>query len=301
MSTTASASEYSVREAPVRRLTGRELQRILVATAGASSSRGALVAASALAARHGAQIEVVSIFQPRIPYPAPRDGGFPAIPYSDRDPARRQVTLVRQQLAALGMNADDPPFALVAGQPAHIINKLARAGRADLIVIGLGRENAAERGLGDRGSMAIAGAVDRPLLAVERNFDGNVDDVMIAVGVDETAVAAFEVAQELFPAPRRLHLVHVTEMVPNADRSIQRQIAAIRNSLTKWRPARVETWLLNGDPIDQLLTFSREHLVDLVVGGMHGHSFAERAIMRNAALWLMALGDRSVLLVPMPP
>jgi len=90
-------------------------------------------------------------------------------------------------------------------------------------------------------------------------------------------------------------------MVPNADRSIQRQIAAIRNSLTKWRPARVETWLLNGDPIDQLLTFSREHLVDLVVGGMHGHSFAERAIMRNAALWLMALGDRSVLLVPMPP
>ena len=301
MSTTAIAAAHPVGEPAVPHADEVKIERILLATAGEPSSKGALVAARTIAARSGARVNVVTVFHPRIPYPPPREGGFPAIPYSDRDPARRQLELVRQQLGTRGSEMSDWPLALVAGQPAHNINKLARDQHANLVVIGMGRENPVERGIGDRGSMSIAATVPCPLLAATADFDGDVQDVMIAVGIDDTALAAFAIAQELFPAPQRLHLVHVAETpLEAAEQMRQRQVAAIRGALSAWRSATVESWLLTGEPIDQLLSFAQEHDIDLVVGGMHGNSFAERAIMRNAALWLMAIGDRSVLLVPKP-
>jgi nucleotide-binding universal stress UspA family protein len=275
------------------------VSRILVATAGASTACGALAAARAIAAHHRAHVSVVTVFQPRIPYPLPREGGFPAILQSDRDPARRQLAVVRQQIAALGAGTDEWSLSLVAGQPAHNINKVATAEHADLVVIGLGRDNPDERGLGDRGSMSIAATVRYPLLSVASTCPGTFRDVMVAVGADDLAVVAFRRAQKLLPAPERLHLVHVVEAIPgSAEAAARHQVAEIRRSLDEWMSARVESWALEGDPIDQLLSFARQRTVDLVVGGLHGQSFAERAIMRNAALWQMAIGERSVLLVP---
>ena len=92
---------------------------------------------------------------------------------------------------------------------------------------------------------------------------------------------------------------HVDE--PNyrlPDATTRRNLDAVRGALTTWASAKVETWVTRGDAIDQLLSFAQEHEVDLIVGGLHGRTFHERAIMHNAALWLMAVGDRTVLLVP---
>lgn len=276
------------------------LRRVVVATAGDPSCQAALRAAHDIAERQGAHVTVVSVFQPRYPYPAPRaDRDHPAISPSDRDPARRQLAAVRQQLALPGLGAAQWSLAFLAGQPAYNVTRLARDEHADLVIIGLGRENAAERGLGDRGSMAIAANVQGPLLAVSPNHGGETRDVMVAVGSDASAAAAVQVAQALFPAPERLYLVHVdepTSRVPEA--TTRRNLDAVRGSLTSWGTAKVETWVTRGEAIDQLLSFAQEHEVDLVVGGLHGRTFHERAIMHNAALWLMAIGDRSVLLVP---
>jgi nucleotide-binding universal stress UspA family protein len=299
MTTTAFTSTQSLREPAEGRVAAPAVRRLVVATAGIASSRGALIAAHAIASRHDSHVSVVSVFQPRIPYPAAREGEFPHIPSSDRDPARHQLSAVRQQISTLGVDSERWSLSFVAGQPAHNINQLARAQGADLLVIGLGRENAAERGLGDRGSMAIAGGVHCPLLAVAPTCPGVFQDVLIAVGADDSALTAFRLAQALLPAPRRLHLVHVAEPHAGAaEAATQRRIDELLASLTSWESAIVECWSLNGELIDQLLDFARAHGIDLVIGGLHGGTFAERAIMRNAALWLMALGDRSVLLVP---
>ena len=278
------------------------IRRIVAATAGDPTCQAALHAAHDIAERHGAHVSVVSVFQPRYPYPTPReDRDHPIISPSDRDPARRQLAAVRQQLALPGLGADQWSLSFVAGQPAYNITRLAREEHADLVIIGLGRENATERRLGDRGSMAIAANVHGPLLAVSPSYGQETRDVMVAVGSDTSAADAVRVAQELFPAPERLYLVHVdepTSRVPEA--TTRRNLDAVRGVLTTWSTARVETWVTRGEAIDQLLSFAQEHEVDLVVGGLHGRTFHERAIMHNAALWLMAIGDRSVLLVPPP-
>lgn len=274
--------------------------RIVVATGGDPTCRAALRAAHDIAARHDAHVTVVSVFQPRYPYAAPRTNrDRPVISLSDRDPARHQLAAVRQQLTISGLDAEQWSLAFVAGQPAYNITRLAREEHADLVIIGLGRENPAERGMGDRGSMAIAANVHSPLLAVSPGFSGETRDVMVAAGSDTSAASAVQVAQALFPAPQRLYIVHVDE--PNyrlPDATTRRNLDAVRGALTTWASAKVETWVTRGDAIDQLLSFAQEHEVDLIVGGLHGRTFHERAIMHNAALWLMAVGDRTVLLVP---
>ena len=276
------------------------LRRIVVATTGDETCRAALVAAHAIASRHGAHVSVVSVFQPRIAYPAPQDPAANAdICASDHEPARRQLAAVRRQLAALAVDTSNWSLAFVAGHPASNIVRIAASDHADLVVIGMGRENAGERGLGDRGSMATAAAVHCPLLAVAPGAAEEVRDVLVAVGRDDTALNAVRTAQLLWPAPDRLYLVYVSALdEQDANDVLQHQRRGIEEALTTWTPARVEARVMLGDPIDQLLSFTQEHEVDLVVGGLHGRSFDERAVMRNTALWLMAVGDRSVLLVP---
>ncbi|HEX6600252.1 MAG TPA: universal stress protein [Gemmatimonadaceae bacterium] len=277
------------------------LERIVLATTGAPTCRGVLLAGYELAARHGAHVSVVSVFHPRVPYPSPVDGRVnPAIPPSDRHSASVQLTAVRQQLAGLGVPTHDWSLSFVAGHVGYRITELARSDHADLVVIGLGRPNASERGLGDRGGMLIAASVRSSLLAVAPDFDGRPRHVLIAVGNDESPVYAARFAAYALPTPERVTLVHVAEPAALGDGRIEQQFRRVRRALAEWAGARLETQVLLGDPIEQLLAFSRQHDADLLVGGLHGGSFDERAIMRNAVLWVMALGDRSVLLVPDP-
>ena len=277
------------------------LERIVLATTGSPTCRGVLLAGHELAARHGAHVSVVSVFHPRVPYPTPVDGRLnPAIPPSDRHSASVQLAAVRQQLAGLGVPTHDWSLSFVAGHVGYRITELARSDRADLVVIGLGRSNVSERGLGDRGGMLIAASVRSSLLAVAPEFDGRPRHVAIAVGKDESPVYASRFAAYALPMPERITLVHVAEPASHGDGRIEQQFRTVRRALSEWAGARLETQVLVGDPIEQLLAFSRRHDVDLLVGGLHGGSFDERAIMRNAVLWVMALGDRSVLLVPDP-
>lgn len=277
------------------------LRRIVLATTGSPTCRGVLLAGHELASRHGAHVSVVSVFHPRVPYPTPVDGRLnPAIPPSDRHSASVQLAAVRQQLAGLGVPTHDWSLSFVAGHVGFRITELARSDNADLVVIGLGRPNVNERGLGDRGGMLIAASVRSSLLAVAPEFDGRPRHVVIAVGNDDSPVYASRFAAYALPMPERVTLVHVAEPASHGDGRIEQQFRTVRRALSDWAGARLETRVLVGDPIEQLLGFSRHHDVDLLVGGLHGGSFDERAIMRNAALWVMALGDRSVLLVPDP-
>ena len=277
------------------------LRRIVLATTGSPSCRGVLLAGHALAARHGGHVSVVSVFHPRVPYPTPVDGRLnPAIPPSDRHSASVQLAAVRQQLAGLGVPTHDWSLSFVAGHVGYRITELARSDDADLVVIGLGRPNVNERGLGDRGGMLIAASVRSALLAVAPDFDGRPRHVVIAVGNDDSPIYASRFAAYALPMPERVTLAHVAEPTSHGDGRIEQQFRTVRRALSEWAGTRLETQVLVGDPIEQLLAFSRRHDVDLLVGGLHGGSFDERAIMRNAALWVMALGERSVMLVPDP-
>lgn len=273
------------------------LQRMILATGGASSCRGALRTAFTLAARHEAHVSVISVFHPRIPYPSSATGSSHwMIPPSERPQARAQLARVREQLASVGPATEKWELSFAAGNVAVNVTAAARADDADLVIIGLGRPNPAERGLGDRGSMAIGACIRSPLLAAAPDFDGTPRHILIAIGRDRSVVQAAAMTRLLFPSPDRVSLVHITE--PAYDESgIASRFEEVREVLSDWG-GRVDAWTLTGNPIDELLAFARDRGVDLVVGGLHGDSFDERAIIRNAVMWMMGVGERSVLLVP---
>jgi nucleotide-binding universal stress UspA family protein len=103
----------------------------------------------------------------------------------------------------------------------------------------------------------------------------------------------------MLPAPERVYLVHVvSEHAHTDDPAVAEQIDTVRRALAPWATSTIVASVLVGDPIERILAFSREHGADLIVGGLHGSTYDERAIIRNVALWLMAEGESSVLLVP---
>jgi nucleotide-binding universal stress UspA family protein len=275
-------------------------QRMVLATAGESSCSGALRTASTLARRHQAHVSVISVFHPRIPYPTAAAGSrHRMIPPSERSQARAQLARVREQLAAVGPTTEEWGLSFAAGNVAVNVTAAAKADHADLVIIGLGRPNPAERGLGDRGSMAISASIQAPLLAAAPDFEGTPRHILVAIGRDQSAVRAAEMTRRLFPSPDQISLVHITESAYD-ESDVASRFEEVREALSEWG-GQVDAWTLSGNPIDALLHFVGEHRVDLVVGGLHGDSFDERAIIRNAVMWMMGVGERSVLLVPFAP
>lgn len=104
---------------------------ILHPTDGSEHARKALAVAADLAARYGAAVVVLHVFGP-----VPRDLGSPFI---DELMARytaaadRIVKAAAAELAARGVRYDENA---IEGTPAAVILEVARARRADLIVMG---------------------------------------------------------------------------------------------------------------------------------------------------------------------
>jgi nucleotide-binding universal stress UspA family protein len=276
------------------------LRRILLAAGGTASCESAVRTTAALAAMHGSRVSVVSVFHPRIPYPAvPGRHAPPSISQSDRLGADRQLAEVQRMLSAAGHASEVWSLTLVAGHIAQRVRESAAADHADLVVIGMGREHVTDRRLGDRAAMAIAASVRAPLLAAAPGFIGAPKRLLIAVGSDTATIDAARSVARMLPAPERVFLVHVVpEHAYADDPAVAEQLAAVRHELARWTTSTVIASVLVGDPIERVLAFSREHGVDLIVGGLHGNTYDERAIIRNVALWLMADGECSVLLVP---
>ncbi len=286
------------------------IRRILLASGGTPDTKDVALTAFELARRHGAAVDVVTVFQPRVAYPRlPGDHISPGITPSDRHAADAQMAAVRRQVESVGASMDDCTITQEAGHIGRSIADRAVADDAGLVVMGNGRPTAADRHLGDRSAIAIAACLDRPLLAVASHFTGRPRRVMFAVGLDSATNSAGTFATLLFPEPDVACLAHVVpgpcamgiataDAMPDATNKEIIQLDALQQALTAWPHARVETRMLTGDPVQCLLTLARDEHVDLIVGGLHGTTYNERQLMRNTALHLLAGAECSVLLVP---
>lgn len=286
-------------------------RRIMLATTGTATSASAARTAAALAARHGATVSVVSVFRPRVGYPSvDKDGAPPPILPSDRAAADAQLDAVAGQIASLARKDGEWAVQLVVGHIGPQVARAAAAWHADLVVMGNGRPIACDRPLGDRGAVAIAACADSPLLAVSVGFDGAPHRVMFAIGRDSCSVRAVHTAVAMFPEPDAVLLAHV-RLHPAGEgtdgdhddeaRVVAERIAEVRAALSPWHAAKVDVVMLGGDPVQTLLALARRREVDLIVGGLHGASYEERAHARNITLRLLAEAETSVLLLPVPP
>ena len=111
------------------------MKRILVAYDGGEPAHRALDAAIELSRQFDATLSVVSVV-PVHPGRAPFD------PWDDRVVHEAQLEEARQILAARGVRAE---FIQPTGDPARAIERVAKAGEYDTIVVGSRGLNAAER------------------------------------------------------------------------------------------------------------------------------------------------------------
>ena len=118
---------------------GRWPRRILVGSDGTSSAAPAITAARAIADRSSADVEMETVYRPRVPLPASahrRSIGH--CERTERGSALALLHRVQHQRRALAQYACGWPLRFEIGDPAAVIASAAAESDADLVVTGIG-------------------------------------------------------------------------------------------------------------------------------------------------------------------
>ena len=273
------------------------VRRLLVAMRGTSSTADAVRAAATIAQRHGARVEVLSVFEPRIPYPL-RDDQAPIIELPDRPAADAQLHRVHstlRQAAEQDAGIAGWEVYLEVGQTATRIARAAQQRAADLIVLGRGRQGAGEW-MSDRVALKVATISTTPVLAVPAGGRAP-RRLMLAVGLDELTLHVARAVRRLFPDLEALDLVHVRQGPMTSDAELDAQFARIALVLG-FPEARLTRTVLEGEPVSALLAHAARTHPDCIAAGLHGVTVAERSLARNLSLHLLDEAGTGVLVVP---
>lgn len=302
-------SESGVASPAGRRAPGRlaprfGFRRILVASYDDIEPEAAVRAAAALHALHGAAVTVVAAFEPPIAYPGASSLHAPGgstlhVEPADRPALEGQLARVRRALAAASGDAARWPLNCEIGHAPVALVRAAQHGEADVVVVPLPPTAPGNRPMPGRCAAVVALHSTIPVLAVTPAFHPPPERLLVAVGMDRAVVHAARVARVLFPAPRAIELVHVTDRGAGVRAAVHRQMQRVERALAPPADCAVERRIVNDAvPWHGLLACARSGGADLIVGSMHGQSSTERALLRNTMLRLLAGAQCSVLVVP---
>lgn len=137
-----------------------------MATDGSAAADAAVATARELAANSGASVELIVVHVPRVAVPTvPDRAGIDRCEAPDRSVAAHLLHDVRRQLRA---HLDEPhgwPLRLEVGEPVAVISRVAEETGADLVVLGIGRAEPADRRQGGRTSVFAARQLTVPVYA----------------------------------------------------------------------------------------------------------------------------------------
>ncbi len=254
---------------------------ILVATDGSSGAEPAVIAARALAERHVASVAMVAVYAPGIPMPSsPTRRGFEQCEPCDRHEAAALLRAVRRQRRRAQFRRDWP-LHLEVGDPGTVIVRLASETPVDLVMLGIGSVDPANRRSGGRTTLRAAQYVVAPLYAVVAGCEAPRRAVVAFPDgrVDEPTLRA--AAACVAPGGR---LWIVTRSSGDALPHI--------NGLT------VERVDVDGDMLDGVLRVATAQTAHLVAVPAHGDPGPVRAFIPSLADALLRSARCSVLAVP---
>lgn len=236
---------------------------ILVASRGSRTSDGALRVAAMLARRLGAEIELVTVFQPEVPAPTAPTMRRPC-ERCDRTRVAELLRCVRsQRLAVLGVSSHMPMRLVVGYPPAALADAAAETG-AELIVLGLGRSDPEERVRGDETALRLAYAADVPVLVVPANARGPIAELVVLDEEPDGGERTQRIASSLLDAP-----AHTVGGSQGAE-----------------------------DAVRYVLALARGGAREAIALALHGRTFEERAVATQTADRVLRATDTAVLLVP---
>ena len=297
----------------LRRSVGHALRRILVATDGSAMADAAFGAAAALAARSGASVEVLTVLPPVMAV-APEIGFVGDLPFAAMERDRRETLLaeVRQQMRTASADALGWPIELQAGHPAATITRVAHDRRIDLVVQGIGLHRPIDRVFGHETVLQVVRLTDAAVLAVCPPFVTLPRRAMVALDFSRSSIEAARRTLDVVAAGARVTLVHVdphTEVASaqeQADEEIYTRgldglFGRLLSELVPPPGVVLETAVLRGERMRELLAFADRERVDLIAVGNHGHSFFERMLMGSVVMKVVRSARCSVLITPPEP
>jgi nucleotide-binding universal stress UspA family protein len=281
---------------------------ILVATDGTPTVLGAMHLAWRLAEEKGVRVEVLGVVEPVPVF----DAGFlVALPemelYEPRQGALRQE--IESQVEAVTGSRDSWPIRVEAGLPGPRIVKWAGDRQADTIFIGLGRHRPVDRVFGTETALQVIRLSHVPVLAVPEDARELPRAAALGVDFSHFSLRAAQAAMGVMRAPWEVHMVHVMsgmEFLPTMseqwrvdyEAELAERLDGLAKGLATPAGCSVVTHILEGEPSHELLAFSDDREIELLVAGSHGLSFVGRLLMGSVSTRLVRGAHVPVLVLP---
>lgn len=300
------------RQTPIsaRHLLGSGEQRwprkIIVCADDSSPSDDALAAAYGLASRHSADVELLSVYEPRIPLPnVPGRQGADRCESCDRSEAaellHRVRTKERHQLGHI-----EWPVRLEVGQPVKAILDRAKSSNADLLVLGLGDRDAVARQRNGGTAVSLLRYTEIPLLAaapmttsLPRRGILHVDRATPDASTIRAALRCLDDQARLWVLVYGGAGARGSDGVRHDKLTISRILTLVRREAsTLSKRVVVRGTYRTGDALEALLTTARDTNADLIVTPVHGEAGVVRSLLPSVAERLLLTASCSVLVVP---
>jgi nucleotide-binding universal stress UspA family protein len=285
---------------------------VVLATDGTSPSNAAVVIARSIADRLHRALHVVLVIEPAPIYSGPME--MAPIP-STIDPefvAAREEAVQRYVSDALRSGAKwklDSRY----GTPGYEISAAARQADASVVVVGSAPHRRLGRTLSGVRAAQILRHVHCPVFSVAPELTALPHRAVAAIDFSPASFSAARTALQLLAETGTLTLVHVAPVFhldhPVRDASgglfggdAPRLLESARETLLASAPAGVtiETRIVVGGAVEEVLVVANEIEADLIAVGTHGPNFVERLFVGSVAAELLHVAPCSVLASPPP-
>ena len=270
------------------------IKKILVAHDLSRRSSAALVRAAELATQTGATLEVLHLVE----------DDLPAWVVDRRQAEARTVISEEIEKLRTSATADIETTVRIGRDYTDILNRASECA-ADLIVLGVHREDALRSVVVGTTAERVIGFGSRPVLVVKAPLTGAYRRVLVAIDFTASSHQAATFALELLPEPA-VRVVHVAPMAVDTQRSRARDLEKmekIRAELSARRPgvggrsALPELVIRHGSPIAEIRNEAAAWRADLLVAGAQRRSGLTRALVGEIPEDLLSRPPCDVLIV----
>ena len=294
----------------------RAARRPIVVAIGETGGVAALRVASALAARDGAHIVVVSAVEPPPLYDFERRRAL-RLPWTVDEQISERLHTLHNRLHGLGWTVNQlgaPQLVVTYADVPDAVNSLARERDARLIIMGIGPHAAARRLLAAGNASSTSRHAPCPVLAVSERAHGAPQSAVAAIDFSPESINAARESLTLLPDGAVIHLVHswrklvsavgipeLEEMAASYEDALPGRFDRARSILGRDRSLAFNDITLEGKAAECILETARRKHVDLIVAGTHGYGMLDRWLLGSTSTALLHGAECSVLLVPAPP
>jgi nucleotide-binding universal stress UspA family protein len=278
---------------------------VLLATDASPAAYAAMRVVSAMAVRWPVTAHAVTVVPPP-PLGYDPVGISVAVGASLEEELAREV---RSQLSSATPGASVWHYEMRVGSPANEIVRVAKAHASDLIVLGLRPHAFLDRVFRDETALSVMRHASAPVLAVTSSLTTVPRRIAVAIDFSRASIAAARAALGMLDDTGSLMLVYV-EPPSEAPREetegygaiyAQGVVAAftrLRQELASRTTASIETIVLQGSVVPELLSFAERADIDLIAVGSQRHSIAQRAFVGGVTTALARAATRSMFVVP---